>query len=85
MRKRQSNEPIKTPLPSPFEMGIAWQDAEYPEGSDRMRGNQSRRLTWTHWLVKPGDALLAGYTLIQCILLLTLAKWANRSSLTSCA
>lgn len=64
-------------------MGIVWKNAEFPEGSDRRRV-QPVRLQWTHWLVKPGDALLAAYTVIQFVLILTLAKWANRSTLASC-
>lgn len=65
-------------------MGVVWNNAEFPEGSDRRRANPGRRSPWTHWLVKPGDVLLAGYTIMQCALLLALAGWANRSTLSSC-
>jgi len=42
-------------------------------------------LLGTRALVKPGDLLLACYTLAQCVLLLLLAKFVGNRSLSSCA
>ncbi len=52
--------------------------------SDSSRAGPAAKLFGSKALVKPGDVLLAGYTLAQCVLLLLLAKFVNNRSLATC-
>jgi hypothetical protein len=54
----------------------------YPEGSDRLADPAAP--AWRRRLIKPGNLLLAGYTLLQCLLLILLAGLADRGPIKNC-
>ena len=54
----------------------------FPDGSDRLADPNAP--AWRRRLVKPGNLLLAGYTLLQCILLIVLAGLAEHGPIKGC-